>query len=312
MHDKAEGTTMTIRELIARYLQIHVATLKSCPQITAILRDWFAPLHGYKLSELTRLDVIQWHHAIGQKYPPQANQCLSQLRCMYNCAIDWGLHGGLNPVVRIKRYKLKPRERFVQPNEMEALKAQLHAEKPRLQAYFFLILLCGARRNEALNCRWEDIDFTSKLWRKHNTKIDQVQIVPVPVGLLTAIGLLPRCCEYVFHGGKCGTHMSITLIERHWQRIRAKVGLNDVRIHDLRRTCASWLAIHGANLAVIQNVLGHTNLTHTAIYARLNTDTVRHALEQHAQQIAAIPVGALDTQHGSIPQGSRTPQESTA
>ncbi|MDA2911495.1 site-specific integrase, partial [Nitrospiraceae bacterium AH_259_D15_M11_P09] len=252
-------------------------------------------------SALKRIDVIEWHQAIGVKHPSQANQCLSQLRCMYNCAIDWGLHDGLNPVVRVKRYKLNPRERFVQPHEMGRLQAQLHTEKPWLYAYFSLILLCGPRRNEALNCRWEDLDFTTKLWRKHNTKIDQVQMVPVPVGLLTAIGLLPRCCEYVFHGGECGTHMSITNIEKHWRRIRRKVGIEDVRIHDLRRTCASHMAMNGENLSAIASVLGHTSLTHTGIYARLNQDAVRAALTRHAERIAAMPAEALDTQRGPAP-----------
>ena len=53
------------------------------------------------------------------------------------------------------------------------------------------------------------------------------------------------------------------------------MGLDDVTIHDLRRTCASWLTISGDNIAVISTVLNHTTLANTAIYARLNQAPVK-------------------------------------
>jgi hypothetical protein len=55
-------------------------------------------------------------------------------------------------------------------------------------------------------------------------------------------------------------------------------GLNDLNIHDLRRTTASWLAIKGENLAVIARVLNHTSLANTAIYTRLNLAPVVRSL----------------------------------
>jgi len=281
---------MTIADLITNYCQIHLTHLKSRHQIEAMLRDHFGSLRGYELSDLKRLDIIQWNQAIGQKYPAQANQCLSQLRCMYNCAIDWGLFNSPNPVVRIKRFRMQPRERFVQPHEMQNLMIGLSHEKERLRLYFSLIILVGARRNEALMCKWQDIDIGNRLWRKDNTKTKQTQIVPLPIGLVTTLGLLQQCCAYVFHGGKCGTHMSITNIEKQWRRIRVKAGIGDVRIHDLRRTCASHMAMNGENLSVIQSILGHTSLTHTGIYARLNMDAVRAALDRHSEKLLAREV----------------------
>ena len=77
----------------------------------------------------------------------------------------------------------------------------------------------------------------------------------------------------------------MNLVEWAWQRIRARAGLDDVTIHDLRRTCASWMAIHGTNLAVIQQVLNHSSLAHTGIYARLNQAPVSAALEENAQRM---------------------------
>lgn len=59
--------------------------------------------------------------------------------------------------------------------------------------------------------------------------------------------------------------------------------MNDVTIHDLRRTLGSWLAADGAGLPLIGKALGHSNPASTAIYARLNLDPVRVMLEKNAQ-----------------------------
>ncbi|UVT20036.1 MAG: tyrosine-type recombinase/integrase [Nitrospira sp.] len=63
---------------------------------------------------------------------------------------------------------------------------------------------------------------------------------------------------------------TLTNVEHAWRIIPDRIGLHDVRIHELRRTAASWLAIDGANLPVIQQVLNPSSLTCTQVYARLS------------------------------------------
>ena len=81
-------------------------------------------------------------------------------------------------------------------------------------------------------------------------------------------------------------------IAKAWTRIRARAGLTDVRIHDLRRTLGSWLAADGASLLLIGRALNHTQVSTTAIYARLQLDPVREALEANAQKMLSVS-GAL-------------------
>ena len=64
--------------------------------------------------------------------------------------------------------------------------------------------------------------------------------------------------------------------------------MKDVTIHDLRRTCASHLAIEGENLPIIQHVLNHSGLAHTARYARLNTKAVDRALQAQADRFCSV------------------------
>lgn len=65
-------------------------------------------------------------------------------------------------------------------------------------------------------------------------------------------------------------------------------GLQDVRLHDLRRTVGSWLAQAGNSLHLIGRVLNHSSTNTTAIYARFGEDHVRLAMEQHAKRIMGI------------------------
>lgn len=65
-------------------------------------------------------------------------------------------------------------------------------------------------------------------------------------------------------------------------------GLQDIRLHDLRRTVGSWMAQAGNSLHLIGKVLGHSNQSTTAIYARFGEDQVRNALEQHGKQIMGV------------------------
>lgn len=69
--------------------------------------------------------------------------------------------------------------------------------------------------------------------------------------------------------------------------------LSDLRIHDLRRSLGSWQAATGASLAIIGKTLGHKTASATQIYARLNLDPVRQAME--------AATGALLTAGGLLP-----------
>jgi integrase len=64
-----------------------------------------------------------------------------------------------------------------------------------------------------------------------------------------------------------------------WLRILDRAGLENVRIHDLRRTMGSWQARTGASMVIIGKSLGHKSHQATAVYARLDLDPVRQSME---------------------------------
>ncbi len=63
-------------------------------------------------------------------------------------------------------------------------------------------------------------------------------------------------------------------------KVNLPPNLLDIRIHDIRRTFGSYQAITGASLQIIGKSLGHRSTQSTQIYARLNLDPVRAAVEK--------------------------------
>ena len=61
--------------------------------------------------------------------------------------------------------------------------------------------------------------------------------------------------------------------------MRKTVGLEDLRMHDLRRSLGSWQARTGASLVIIGKTLNHQSPQSTQVYARLDSDPVRQAME---------------------------------
>ena len=100
---------------------------------------------------------------------------------------------------------------------------------------------------------------------------------------------LPRLdgSPYVFPGQSGVGHLQN--IKRAWNRIRVTAGIHDVRFHDLRRTVGSWLAGSGETLQLIGKILNHRDVSTTAIYARLNLDPMRQALERNALKMLEPP-----------------------
>ena len=91
---------------------------------------------------------------------------------------------------------------------------------------------------------------------------------------------------HIFVGAKPGG--PLTNIDRNWRRIREEAGIEDVRLHDLRRTTGSWLSQAGIELNTIKEALRHASLSTTLTYARLGADPARAAMEEHGRKVIEL------------------------
>jgi len=156
--------------------------------------------------------------------------------------------------------------------------------------------MLGARKSELLAIRWSDIDFKQRTLRVSRTKMGRPHLIPLPSATISILESLPSrdTDEWVFPSAESKSGHLVSP-KQAWARIRKAAGVPDVHVHDLRRTLGSWLAASGYSLPLIGRALNHSNVSTTAIYARLNLDPVRPALEQNATlTLSARPEPADD------------------
>ena len=239
----------TMAELAERYQREHVA-MRCRPTTIAhygiMLAKHIVPALGeLKVAEVERKHILAFHYELREK-PTVANRALEMLIKMFNLAEAWELRPpGKNPGRFVRRYKVQAQhERFLTPEELGRLGRALDAAPAeRLAsrhgaAAIRLLVLTGCRRNEILGLRWEDVDFEAGELRLRDTKTG-ARMVPLTPAAAEVLEDLPRVPgnPWVFPGKKRGTHQRN--INDSWDRIRKRAGLDGVRLHDLRHSCAS-------------------------------------------------------------------------
>jgi len=246
-----------------------------------LLRKHIEPIWGKRyLDQITKADVI----ALMAKHrtthaPGSCNRLLILLRYVFSCSLKWEIPGiKANPTTGIPLMKEdNQKERYLSTDEAQRLCIQLQQSVNQMLQYIIpMLILTGARKREVLDARWEDFDFERRLWRIHTTKQGKPRFVPMSDGVLNILESVPRLdCEWVFPNPK--TLKPYVSIFYSWNTVRHKAGLQDVRIHDLRHSYASFLVNAGRTLYEVQRLLGHTQIKTTQRYAHLSHDTLLDA-----------------------------------
>ena len=163
---------------------------------------------------------------------------------MFSLAELWDIRpDGSNPCLHVKRYKEEKRERFLSDAEYQHLGEALReieqegSETEAAIAAIRLLMLTGCRLSEIQKLRWEHVDLEAGELRLPDTKTGAkaVHLGDPAIAVLKGIA---RSDEnpWVIAGRKPGSYL--TDLQHPWRRIRARAGLDDVRIHDLRHSCA--------------------------------------------------------------------------
>lgn len=295
-----------------------------------VLNDHVVPaIGGMRASQVTRADVTRMQAAItrGRKDLANggrttANRALAVLSAMFNWAAGEGLvPDGFNPVPKVERYSENKMERYLSTDELAALGAALaeaetvglpydvdetkakskHGPKvenrltvfsPHVTSAIRLLILTGCRLREILDLTWADFDRERGLLFLADSKTGRKTIV-LSTAAIEVLCAIPRVGRYVIASSSAGTEGEKPRadLKKPWDSIRARAGLEGVRLHDLRHSFASVGAGSGLGLPILGKLLGHSQSQTTARYAHLDADPVRRAADVIADRIAAAMGG---------------------
>ncbi|GKS58181.1 hypothetical protein YTPLAS18_17080 [Nitrospira sp.] len=299
------ATPTTIGEALTLYQELHVSNLRHPKPVRTRIALYFPSLLDRRIDELSAVEVARWHQANRERSQQQANASLVILRALYKWLLAMDLYKGTCPALAVKIKRPLPRQRFLDTEELTRVLRVLAHVPLIYRVYFSLMLFTGCRPGEAAVMQWKDLKFWTDsttgsvmgTWTKPQTKNGLPHRVPLPPAIVSLLQEHRKdvldACPWVFPGRnkvvcKAWWHAA-------WWQIRNAAGIPDVRIHDLRRSCATHLLANGTDLNTIsKGVLNHRDLATTAIYAVPLDAGVREALTKNAERMLAAAFGTPD------------------
>ena len=283
----------TYAELSAQHLAHAKTHMKSYDSLETIMRLHLVPRWGrHRLDEITLQDVGKW---LAEKTEDGLMPAtVEKLRVMMGRSFElgrrWGVAGCThNPTRGIQRPKFdNKRERFLTSDEAgRLLKAAGDSLNPQLRSIVGLLLLTGARVSELLQAEWRHVDLDRRAWLIPVSKTGKSRYVPLSQAAIDIIDQLPRYegCPWLIANPE--TKLAYVSVKHSWQTARKTARLNDLRIHDLRHSAASFMINSGVDLFAVGKVLGHADYKSTMRYSHLANETLLSAVEAGASKLKA-------------------------
>lgn len=261
------------------------------------------------IEEIRLADLETWRINAQKKglAPSTINRQCNAIKAALQRAVDWDLLEN-NPLARLKPLKLdrRPVVRYLTEAEGKRLLAALVVRDNRLREgrrsanewrrerdydllpelgeyadnltpLVILALNTGLRRGELWNLQWGDIDMKRQTLTVHGKGAKSGQTRHIPLNN-TAVSVLK------IHKGKVaqlpvnpvfGKH----LFQKSFSNLLKAARIESFRFHDIRHTFASRLVMAGVPLNTVRELLGHSSLEMTLIYAHLAPDNLRQAVE---------------------------------
>jgi integrase len=236
-----------------------------------------------KLSEIKRHDVQQFHNdlvTVDKLAPATADHHVVYLRRVLSLAVQWEFLEK-NVLANIPLMKVDNKvERYLSDDEVKRLVDVLTTDLAFGASYLLLYLLStGARLNEAMQAKWDQVDLEKGIWRipATNSKSKKTRSVPLNESAIWVLGQLWTKGKHEYLFVNEATKKPWVTITRAWYRLRAKAGIENLRVHDLRHSFASFLVNGGRSLYEVQQILGHSDPKVTMRYAHLSTKALQDA-----------------------------------
>lgn len=246
--------------------------------------DYFArtPARRY-LGRDKATGAARWKN-LGTRTPATLNR----YKCSLSAVFTWAKRkrllprGWANPCREIATERENNTHvRFLSSDERDRLlKVCRVSAWPKLTLLVLMALTTGARRGELLGLRYRDLDVDAGTAHLATTKNGKPRVLPLTAVVIAEIRRhgMPHPDALVF-AGKYRTTQPAS-IDTVWTTALRDALIENFRFHDLRHSCASYLAQSGASLLEIADVLGHRSLDVTKRYSHLTVDTKRQLVDR--------------------------------
>jgi len=281
-----KNRVMRIRfaEFLDRYIEDHmkIRMPRSWQVEMSRIRRIRHAFRDKRIDQITASDIDAFLAELSRdgQSPGSVNRYRSRLSSLMNRAIAWRYREE-NPVrlvMRLKEEKLS--DRYLMPDEFQAL---LNACDQDLRVLVHLAAVTGMRRGELMALQWEDLDLERGylVVRAANSKTSEARTVPLNG---EAREILRSFSDH--HEGRVFPFQNFP--RRRWERVIRDLGWDRInvprlrkwRFHDLRHTCASWLAMADVPMSKVAKILGHKELKTTQRYAHLADASLAEAVER--------------------------------
>ena len=242
------------------------------------------------VDEITYEDVSKWMVEKTRKGSPGAvNHAFQRLNAAMRKAEDWGYRPeGSNPCCGIRQNPRRKMERFLNEQEFARLGEAIGEGGAAYRSHaaaLMLLLLTGCRKEEIVGLTWGEVK-GSRIYLDDSKTGARVVYLPSHAQAILASFPRGKPAERVFRRSD-GRPLRI---EWYWERTRARAGLENVRLHDVRHSYASLAARASLPLPTVQRLLGHARLESTARYTHFDD---RHLIVT-AQQVSDLIERAME------------------
>ena len=270
------------------------------------LKRWQEEIGSYFVSALNEIRIndvtSKWTHKglNGKKLSGSTlNRHLDSLSVVFRAAKEWGWIER-NPVSEAKRYQEpKGRVRFLSVDEQDAmLKACKESYYKPLYFIVVLALSTGMRKNELRWLNWDDVDLktgTIILKKTKNKARRRVEVQGLALELLREHAKVRRIdTPFLFPAQRDSQKPNCSKVSvserpmdfrKAWIAALKKAEIEDFTFHDLRHSCASYLAMNGASLLEIAEVLGHKQVEVVKRYAHLSETHIKGVMADLSKKI---------------------------
>ena len=292
-HADSEAERRTLEDACKQYLKTHPDIASDHERIV----NWWKDTHGSrKLAKVTtpwlteiRDDLAAGSYKVGPKdnqterrrKPGTVNRTLTYLKTVLSYCVEIGWMSRSPSVKKLTEGK---RVRFLSDDELQALTEALGECTERVMLPFtYCALSSGARAGELLSLEWKEVDLAKGVATIHTSKSGEgrkLYFRGKALEYLTAyhkVRFLQSPGVFLLNSGAPLTH---SVYGKVFRDSLATAKIKDFRFHDLRHTCASYLAANGATLLEIQQVLGHKTPTMVTRYAHLTESHVESVVDR--------------------------------